>query len=261
MRAAPTASDDGLAHLAAHVLVVDHPAEGMRIAALLGRIGVACDVVGDGALAVQAAASDHYDAILMALDLPVLDGLTATTVLRATGFGGPIVALTHMPCEDVAADARLRQAGVSASIGLPVDAATLGAILAAVLAARVAGPRAATGQRVPVLPPSDTGFEHLPAFAGFRNSFLLALDARMRELAGAVAGADWHGVASLAHTLKGAGGTFGFPQVSQYATELETGARGSDGAAVAAALLRLQAHVAMLTDAGMAPQSRIMDAP
>ncbi|WP_426197377.1 Hpt domain-containing protein [Massilia sp. DWR3-1-1] len=227
----------GLAHLAARVLVVDHPAEGLQTAALLRHIGVACDVVGDGALAVQVAASCHYDVILMALDLPVLDGLTAATVLRATGFAGPIIALTPTPCPDGTTDARLRQAGCSASIGIPVKAATLGATLAAVLAAPV--PR----QRVPVLPPSDTGFEHLPAFAGFRNSFLAALGARMGDLASAVAGADWHGVASLAHTLKGAGGTFGFPLVSQYATEIETGARAADRVVAAAALLRLQAHV------------------
>jgi HPt (histidine-containing phosphotransfer) domain-containing protein len=96
------------------------------------------------------------------------------------------------------------------------------------------------------LPPSDTGFEHLPAFASFRGIFLAALAQRVVELEAACALADWRSVAAAAHNLKGSGGTFGFPEVSLHATAIESAARAADAAAVSAALARLHSHAAGL---------------
>lgn len=256
-------------------------------AALLGRLGLRCDEVADGALAVaalQAAGADHYDAVLMAVAMPVLDGPSAARLLRALDFSGPIVGLAATDDSfDGAARARCSEAGCDACLAMPADAGALQRALGAMwdrdleqdrdrdrAARRVdqvggkvapaphldladlgpaAGPAPSPSPPAAAalpLPPSDTGFEHLPAFAGFRGIFLAALAQRVAELEAACALADWRTVAAAAHNLKGSGGTFGFPEVSLHATAIESAARAADAAAVSAALARFRNHAAGL---------------
>ncbi len=73
--------------------------------AILERAGAVVSVVANGALAVEAGTQamrdgGPYDLILMDLMMPVLDGEAATIQLRATGYPGPIVALTADALED-----------------------------------------------------------------------------------------------------------------------------------------------------------------
>lgn len=52
------------------------------------------DVAENGAIAVEKAQKTAYDIILMDLQMPVMDGITATKNLRALGILTPIIALT-----------------------------------------------------------------------------------------------------------------------------------------------------------------------
>lgn len=55
------------------------------------------ELVGNGQLAVDKIRAGHYDMVLMDLQMPVMDGLTATKAIRALGVRGvdiPIFALT-----------------------------------------------------------------------------------------------------------------------------------------------------------------------
>jgi CheY-like chemotaxis protein len=82
------------------VLLAEDAAEsGTLVAAALGRLGVTVDLATDGAEAVSAAAANRYDAILMDIALPVIDGFEATRRIRSREQEGeevPIIALTAL---------------------------------------------------------------------------------------------------------------------------------------------------------------------
>ncbi len=87
----------------------------------LERLGVEIEVVGDGQAAVDAAITGHHDMILMDMQMPVMDGLTATRVLRARGgrlARIPIIALTANAFpEDIAA---CKDAGMDDFVSKPI---------------------------------------------------------------------------------------------------------------------------------------------
>lgn len=77
----------------------------------------------NGQQAVEMAAQNAPGMILMDMHMPVMDGETATRLIRQQGYEGPIFALTASTDEDLIA--RLRKAGSNGEIAKPVDADVL----------------------------------------------------------------------------------------------------------------------------------------
>lgn len=80
------------------------------------------ELVGNGQLAVDKVQTGQYDMILMDLQMPVMDGLTATKAIRALGGRGadiPIFALTA----DVLTQGResLGAMGLTGYLTKPID--------------------------------------------------------------------------------------------------------------------------------------------
>jgi len=95
--------------------------------AMLSKLGCSVRVVDDGGAAITAALEGKFDLILMDMQMPVVDGLTATTQLRERGHAGPIVALTaNALAQDRAA---CLAAGMNDFLPKPIDRAALIAIL------------------------------------------------------------------------------------------------------------------------------------
>jgi CheY-like chemotaxis protein/anti-sigma regulatory factor (Ser/Thr protein kinase) len=86
-RAAPAADLSRLRVL----LAEDHPTNRRVVELILGAAGVALTSVENGAEAVEAWAAGDYDLILMDMQMPVMDGLTATRAIRERegGLGRP----------------------------------------------------------------------------------------------------------------------------------------------------------------------------
>jgi signal transduction histidine kinase/ligand-binding sensor domain-containing protein/CheY-like chemotaxis protein len=81
----------------------DHPTNRMLISRMLHRLGHDADVVVNGQEAIEAAQRAHYDAVLMDVQMPVMDGLEATLKMR--GMFSPeemprIIALTAAVLEE-----------------------------------------------------------------------------------------------------------------------------------------------------------------
>jgi signal transduction histidine kinase/CheY-like chemotaxis protein len=115
----------------AHLLLVDDGVINREIAQLvLEAMGYRITTADNGQEAVNAVRERAFDLVLMDVEMPVMDGVTATRTIR--GFEGeigriPIVAMTaHVLPDQVAA---LRAAGVDEHVGKPFDRDRLRAVI------------------------------------------------------------------------------------------------------------------------------------
>jgi signal transduction histidine kinase len=94
------APDPGVADLSGsgkglRVLVVeDNAVNQLVIGGILDKLGVVCTMADNGQLALDICSRESFDLILMDVQMPILDGLTATRRLRERGYRGRIVSLS-----------------------------------------------------------------------------------------------------------------------------------------------------------------------
>lgn len=107
------------------ILVVEDSEDNQLLVKLfLNREGINVDFANNGQEGVDLALSrDDYDAVLMDMQMPVMDGYRATKELRDRGFIKPIIALTANAMKDDRE--RCMTAGCSDYLTKPVDSKTL----------------------------------------------------------------------------------------------------------------------------------------
>jgi PAS domain S-box-containing protein len=217
----------------AHVLIVDDGEENRELVRLvLEEAGALTEQAENGRVAVEKALSRPYDLILMDLQMPEMDGETATRLLRSRGLKTPIVALTAHAMKGF--EESILAAGCTAYLTKPIDLDKLMATVAGL----TGGEQVSSGMKKPVQMPITTykagsvpraqiasrlaGNPRLrPAVVKFVDRLPEQLDA----MESAWKSHDFKALSELAHWLKGAGGTVGFDAFTEPAKGLEQLAR------------------------------------
>lgn len=208
------------------LLAEDNEANQLVATEILARLGIALDVANNGREAVTMAQASPaaYAAILMDMQMPVLDGVAATRELRADSrcAGIPIIAMTANAMKaDIDA---CRTAGMNDHVTKPVDRAALVSTLRRWLPAS-----SGTLEGIDVegairrLDIDRAAFDRiLLRFADGQRDTLTAL--RSAVVAGN------HAVAALhAHSMAGAAGTLGADALRAAAKALEDAGREGRG--------------------------------
>ena len=218
----------------ARILLVEDNVINQDIASdVLGRAGIIVSVVGDGQQAVDILAHETFDVVLMDCQMPVMDGYTATRILRKQeGLRQlPIIAMT---ASAMASDReKALDAGMNDHISKPLNIDDLFGALS-----RWIRPQAGVGTPAVQETAADS-VESLPGVdaAAWRNSgmgddamFKRMLKKFLREqqdfpapFREALAAGDVPKTMRMAHTLKSLSGTLGIHGVEQAAEALEQG--------------------------------------
>lgn len=236
------------------VLVADDSAANRRFLEwCLERAGAVVETVDDGsellgALTVPAGRAAALidpapaDIVLTDVEMPTLDGLTATRLLRRLGCSLPIVALTARAAPgDV--DECLA-AGCTAFSAKPIEAEALLSLVGELVCGGAATLRSTASGSAPAPRPgadvSDAAsaaalhsdFADDPEMAELIDVFVGGLADTVSSIEAAYASGRHDELGRLAHQLKEAGGSYGFPSLTDAARAVEAAVRSGAAAGV-----------------------------
>jgi signal transduction histidine kinase/CheY-like chemotaxis protein/HPt (histidine-containing phosphotransfer) domain-containing protein len=206
---------------------------------VLGKAGAEVQVVENGILAVQRATAVAFDVVLMDMNMPEMDGYEATRRLRDDGYRRPILALT---ANAMSGDSELcLAAGCNAHLAKPIDRKQLIETVAHYAMSKDAPADA------PVVRPSGaetsglgggitSQFANDPELTEILPGFIERLPGQVDALCAALAEEKLEDAERTAHRLKGSGGSYGYPALTEAAKSLEAAAKARDVGEATAAL-------------------------
>jgi PAS domain S-box-containing protein len=231
------------------VLAVDDAAQNLELLTLLlGAHGHTIVPAQNGLEAVELAARERFDVVLMDVQMPAMDGLAATRAIRAaeSARGTPRVPVIALSASVLSADRRAAlEAGMDAFASKPVDLVELSFEIARALglterierAPRRAGARA-------LLLDTERG---LARWGGQPEPYYRALHHFVAEYAKLPTLLSSYGVfggaseaRSLAHRVKGVAGNLGLEKLAELLEEIERNIAGDAANAVPPLLARLR---------------------
>jgi two-component system, sensor histidine kinase and response regulator len=212
---------------------------------MLQKMGHSTVVAGNGTEVLLLLATHRFDLILMDIQMPEMDGLTATRKIREsernTHLHLPIIAMTaHAMKGD---RERCIEAGIDGYVSKPISSKDVAEAIASILRLQSEGTPVISleAKQLDAMPPIDPSRivwnmgETLERLGGdeklFHEVIEIFLDDVPKHMAGlqrAIAAGDAEAVEGAAHTLKGELGYLGISEVSQKARELEEFGRNSD---------------------------------
>ncbi|MGC4065856.1 MAG: ATP-binding protein [Polyangiaceae bacterium] len=223
------------------LLVEDNVTNQLVAEGLLSRMGMSVDVAGNGRAALQALRQRPYGLVLMDVQMPEMDGLEATRLIRSREAGAldpnvPIVAMTaHVMTED---RQRCLDAGMNGYVSKPITAQKLRETLAH-WQLESTDPReqrrfSSTSFPKVSLPAfdSDVLLKRIDGDTRLLSKLLVAflgdLPRKLDRLEARLAEADASGGAMEAHGIQGAAGTIAAAPFRAVALEIESFCRSAE---------------------------------
>jgi CheY-like chemotaxis protein len=219
--------------LSARILgVEDTPALRALLELSLTRAGYRVDLAEEGRSAVELFLAAAYDAVVMDVQMPVMDGLTAVMRMREGEKAGgrapvPILALT---ANTEPGDLRkCLEAGFTATVRKPFGREDLLKAVAKHLGS-------AAGGQVRV--------EADPQFAELIPAFLDSCRGEAAAMESALERGDFQAITEASHKISGAGASYGFQPLSDEGRMIEAAAKAADAAGISAHLGEMRLFLA-----------------
>jgi len=211
---------------------------------LLENLGYRADVAADGFEAVEMLRQYNYDLVFMDLQMPGMDGLSATSEIREMGGERGRVPIIAMTANAMTSDRDACLAvGMDDYIAKPVNRRALAKLMdkwAQRVAAPMAEAPAPVAPVVPAVPVNDIpAADTVPAdidteaqadladalgqdsFTGLLANFSRSLDVKVAALEAALAAGNSDSLRRTSHELRGAGTNLGFSGLARTLAEVE----------------------------------------
>ena len=220
------------------LLVEDNPENLILIQAFVENLKLSLDCASNGSEAVEKRQQGEYDLILMDIQMPVMDGYTATRKIRAwekeRGVARvPIVALSAHALSGAFANSI--EAGCDSHVTKPVERNDL---LDAIAKFAHQPPER------PVVQPPEPPAEGAQA-VGTRASATAGISANrwsdLEKMQTALAASDLNAIRIIGHNCKGTAAGYGFPEIGKVGVVIETAAKAGDTAKLAEAIRNFEA--------------------
>ena len=193
--------------LVGRVLLAEDGVPNQRlIRAYVEATGADLEIANNGEEALSAALAGDYELVLMDIQMPVMDGVTAVTMMRAAGYGGTIVALTaNVMRSDIET---YRGSGFDDVLAKPIDRARLHQVLSR----HLLGSDAPRGKLK-----ADLGdmLRHLA------QDFVVELPQIIEAIELALSEQRWADLRATTHKMKGIAGSIGFARLTELAAPVE----------------------------------------
>jgi polar amino acid transport system substrate-binding protein len=220
----------------AHILLVEDNEINQQIAEeMLASFGVSVTLAEDGEEAIACLQKESFDGVLMDMQMPVMDGITATREIRKNSKWAtlPILALTANVY--ISQQNELLAAGMNDHIGKPIDPDQLLATLAKWVRPRktdVIGMIAPTPKTTsPVTPPYLPGVKvaesirriggNVALYYALLEKFRTNQNDVVTNIRTALTSNDLKTAERLAHTLRGIAGSLGADTLQKLAEQIE----------------------------------------
>ena len=207
------------------LLAEDSPDNCTIILAYLEHTPYVVEIAESGAVACEMFMAGQYDLVLMDRQMPVMDGLAATSTMRAWEaahgrVATPIIALTASALKG---DREMcLSAGCTAFLTKPIKQSVLLRAIRDRQTLSRPRPRAGDGQ----MPLSLAS----PLKASMISRFLFRCRANVATMQTGLDQVDFGPVTSLGHQLSGAGSMFGFERLTEIGAGLEQAGSNADAA-------------------------------
>ena len=222
VKAINTAEEIGLR---GKVLLAEDGRDSQRlISAILTDAGVNVVLAETGKQAVHLAQTEKFDLILMDVQMPILDGYAASARIRSADPTVPIIILTaHATAEH---RARSVAAGCSEFLTKPFDTNNLLKTLAKYLpSSRLL--RETSAEVAPAAPVEANTSSHRSTLASnpkrkrVLEQYVAELPGDVAKLADLLKQQNLSDLATMVHQIKGSGGLYGFPRITELAAAVE----------------------------------------
>ncbi|CAN5215144.1 hypothetical protein BH11PSE2_BH11PSE2_21960 [soil metagenome] len=219
------------------LLAEDNEINTLLACTLLEEAGYSVTCAVNGREAVDAVARQSFDLVLMDVQMPEMDGLQATRLIRELGGAAGKTSIVAMTANAMRADQdNCLSAGMDDFISKPIEPDSFLAVVARFIS------DAAPAVLAPLEAPAEAGpadLDHaqldglarlLPAarFKTIVESYLAAAGERLERIESRVRDLDFVHIAREAHDLKGTAGNFGARKLQSLAEVLETAAKAED---------------------------------
>jgi CheY-like chemotaxis protein/signal transduction histidine kinase len=198
------------------LLAEDDPSGQKLMQHILDRMGYEVELAGTGQEVLDKLAASQFDIVLMDMEMPVMDGFTATREIRKNPEwkGFPIIALTAHAMKEHRE--KTLAAGCTDYLSKPVNRQKLELMLKKYVAVREEPEaKAAAVQAVPA------GQEDDPLMAELTQFFISDLAQRINKFDADLKAKNIDEVVRFGHSLKGTAGSYGFPEFSKIGGEIE----------------------------------------